>query len=103
MTSTQPTPDRVAMVSGDCSLPDHIGPFVGRIEFWKHVDGVAYQWRFVVVDGHFLALRGMGVSEHIIPLNSDPYEFALQHALEGIRRYRINRRRVYHQVTAHWE
>lgn len=32
----EPTePDRVALVSGDCSLQDHEGPFSGRIEFRK--------------------------------------------------------------------
>lgn len=100
----EPTePDRVALVSGDCSLQDHEGPFSGRIEFRKLTNQIIYEWRFVDANGKFLALRSAGVSAHVIPPASDPYDFALQHALEGIRRYRINRKHVYHSVKVHWD
>ncbi|SRR6266545_7180522 len=93
---------RTALVQG--VLQDHRPGvrFVGSINLQARDEGVYYTWRLESEDGEFLASTGQVVSYRVIPLGQDPFEFALSHALEGIRRYRINRVRPFRVEASQW-
>ena len=95
-------PERVAVVSGQSSLSGYEGPFSGRIEFERRDGGLRYEWRLTDSQGRFLALVGRRVPAQIIPAGAEPFGFALNHAIEGIRRYRINRIHVFEPVAWSW-
>jgi hypothetical protein len=54
-------------------------------------------------DGTFLGSVSRPVSSRVIPADTDPFEFALAHAIEGLRRYRINRVKAYEVEQWNWE
>lgn len=87
--------DRRADVVGQYRDEDGQRPFHGTIGFELWDDCVSYVWHLLGENGTFLGQVGRAVSLRIVPKDSDPFEFALAHAIEGLRRYRINRMKAY--------
>ena len=100
MTSLQ---TRRADVEGQFRSAERQQPFRGTIRFELRHDCVYYTWRLSAQDGTFAGQVSRPVSRRIIPEDSDPFEFALGHALEGLRRYRINRKRAYDVERWSWQ
>src|SRR6516164_1623982 len=93
---------RIASVSG---ILRHHRPgiyFRGIIKLELRVDCVYYTWRLEAEDGEFLGYLARPVSKKIVPEGSDSFEFALAHAIEGIRRYRFGRVRPFEIQSWEW-
>jgi hypothetical protein len=84
---------RIAHVVGSCLVSTPSEPFVGQITFDLHPECVYYEWRIKTKGGDWGLSRP--VSLRVVPNGADPFEYALQHAIEGLRRYRSNRKRVF--------
>ena len=78
-------------------------PFEGRVTFELKADCVYYTWRLETPNGKFLAEKSQPVSLRVIPSGQDPYRYALQHAIEGINSYRINRKKCFDVQRYEWE
>jgi hypothetical protein len=77
--------------------------FGGRIRFEKRAAGIYYIWRLEDQDGQFLGLVSRGVLLRVIPPGHDAWDDALAHAVEGIRRYRMNRQKFFKVEKWEWE
>ena len=77
--------------------------FGGRIRFEKRAGGIYYSWRLEDEDGDFLGFVSRSVSRRVIPPGQDQFDYALAHAIEGIRRYRMNRRKFFTIEKWEWE
>lgn len=77
-------------------------PYQGSIQFEHRQDCVYYTVRLEREDGSFVAGFSRPVSKRVIPAEVDVFEYALQHALEGIRRYRVDRRPTFTVETWKW-
>jgi hypothetical protein len=77
--------------------------FGGRIRFEKGTGGIGYTWRLEDENGEFLSLVTRPVSLRVIPPGHDPFDYALTHAIEGIRRYRMGRQKVFTVEKWAWE
>ena len=93
---------RTALVQG--VLRDHRPGvrFDGSVKLEAHDEGIYYTWRVESEDGEFLGSASRSVSYRVIPLDQEPFAFALSHALEGLRRYRINRVRPFEVEAWQW-
>src|SRR5262249_42052980 len=80
---------RIASITGTLIHHRPGWRFRGVAEFEARDDCIYYTWRMEADDGEFLGSVGRPVSLRTIPPDSDPFEIALTHALEGIRQYRF--------------
>ena len=94
---------RIAQVEGQSLVAGHEGPFAGSITFDSRGGDVHYQWRLEDSKAAFLALKGGSVSSRVVPPAVDAFDYALAHAIEGIRRYRINRMNVFEPERWEWK
>lgn len=96
------TRTRVASVSG---VLRHHRPgvaFHGRINLDLRSDCVYYLWQIEADGGEFLSSLGRPVSLRVMPEGQDPFEFALAHAVEGIKRYRFGRSKPFDVQNLYW-
>jgi hypothetical protein len=77
--------------------------FVGEISFEVSLERVYYTWRLQRDDGTYIGSVGRPVSLHVMPAGCDLLEYALNRAIEGIRRYRVNRRKVFRVENWSWK
>ena len=98
-----PNSERVLAVRGESLIRGFEGLFEGLITFSKRPDGVYYWCRLEQPGSGHLATRGMLLSSHRIPHDIDPFEYAREHALEGLRRARINRKPAYKVTAWSWK
>lgn len=77
--------------------------FHGTIEIERRDGCMYYVWRLQDDQGEFLAQVGQSVSFCVIPDGQDPFEYTLSHAIEGLRRYRIGRKRSFDVVHTEWK
>jgi hypothetical protein len=77
-------------------------PFRGRVELDLRGDCVYYIWRVETTDGELVASGSRAVSLRVVPSGQDAMEFALDHALEGIRRYRVGREYPFEVASWKW-
>jgi len=96
---------RKATVSGRClsqtGLPGE--PFHGTIQVEYRDECMYFGWRIHDEDGEFLGEHWRPVSLRVIPEGDDPFEYALSLALEGMRRYRIGRKRAFLVENVKWK
>ena len=97
------TTTRTAAVRGDCLGTESAGSFEGHVNFERRADGVYYTWHLSSPDGQFLGMRGRMVANQLLTGHADPFEFAVEHAIEGLRRLRINRRPAYRVIAWEWK
>lgn len=77
-------------------------PFTGELTFRKSENGIGYSWQLLSEDGKSLGYKTQGVHRNTIPQDVDDFEFTLSHAIEGLKRYRVNRKRVYAPESWKW-
>jgi hypothetical protein len=65
-------------------------PFTGTINIEERTNSFYYTWVIYNKDGEHLAGRSMSVSSKQIP-DQDKLSFIKNHAIENIRKYRIER------------
>lgn len=82
-------------VKGISNLTANPIEFVGSIVIDKRSDGYYFVWNLSSVTGEFLGLKGDFISNRIIPENFDTNTFILDYAIQSIRKYRINRKKVF--------
>jgi hypothetical protein len=93
---------RTASVRGTCLVAGLTGPFSGNIKLERTADGVYYTWQLESESGKLLGERSQLVAENASPRDADPFAFAVEHAIEGLRRYRINRQPAYDVAEWAW-
>src|SRR6185436_14130699 len=65
--------------------------FEGHITVELRNDSVYYTWKVQAPEGMFLGEKSQPVSLRAIPAGQEPLAFALEHAVAGINKYRVNR------------
>lgn len=78
-------------------------PYDGTIEVELRADSVYYIVRLQRIDGSLLLQLSFPVSRRVMAKSEDPYECALMHAIEAIRRYRIRRTRTFTVERWDWD
>jgi hypothetical protein len=78
------------------------GMLRGSITLDLRDDCIYYTWRVDGADGRLLGSVSQPVSLRLVPPGSDPFDFAVQHAIEGITRHRQLRRRVFEVARWGW-
>ena len=94
---------RTLIVRGESLTKGFEGPFEGVITFEKRSDGIYYEARLEQPSSGHLATRGMLISTRRIPADRDAFQYAADHALEGLRRARINRKPAYRVSAWSWK
>ena len=94
---------RTATVFGTSHYSSEPTEFRGKIEFELREDVVYYTWRIDSAGGDFLGSKSQPMSLRTIPRESDPFKLALVHAVESIKRYRVNRVHVFKVFGTQWE
>jgi len=74
----------------------------GSITFELRADCVYYTWRVEDAAGKLLGSVSRGVTLRLVPAGFDPFDFALPHALESLKRYQILRRTAFEVKTWAW-
>jgi hypothetical protein len=93
--------NRVVEISGLCIHPDFEGDFIGEILFELGEGFIYYTWTIKRIDGEFLGQVSLPVSLRVIPENANKFEFALDHALTGINKYRMTRKKSF--LVKNWK
>ena len=83
---------KVYQVKGSYSDEGEVKPFIGSIQLEKREHQIFYTWKLETTHGEFLSSVSRPVSFRIIPDESDPFHFALEHAIKGINKYRVSRK-----------
>jgi hypothetical protein len=96
------TSSRKASIGGRYKRTGAEGQLRGEITFELREDCVYYVWRLENEKGEFLCQKAFPVSFSVISPGTDPFEYALSHALEALRRNRINRSHVYEIDNWQW-
>ena len=94
---------RVAEIQGVCIHPDCKGNFSGEVLLESREDCVYYTWTIHRVDGTFLGSVSRPISFKAIPDDEDPFEYALNHAITGINKYRVTRRKAFQVKKWQWK
>ena len=76
--------------------------FVGTIKFELRSDCIWYEWRMQSDTGEYMGSASRSVSLRVVPEGDDPFEYALEHATENIRRSRTDRRSAYEVTKSEW-
>ena len=91
---------RVAKVEGLYLQGEPDERFSGTVDFEFRSDCIYYQWRIKTDEEKWF--KAIPVSLYIIPKDRDSFEFALEHSIEGLRRYRSNRKKVFDVESYAW-
>lgn len=90
-----------AYVTG--TLRDQSGAqFHGRVIFERSPDSVYYTCRMKTNHGKWLCTVNRDVSFHVISAGQNVFDFALLHAIEGLSKYRINRKYLFNIERWEW-
>ncbi|MBK8812706.1 MAG: hypothetical protein IPN69_18515 [Acidobacteria bacterium] len=92
---------RIAKVEGRYLQGEPNERFSGTISFESHSDCIYYQWRINTKDGEW-GQSAIPVSFRVIPEDGDSFEYALEHSIERLRRYRSNRQKVFYVESWSW-
>jgi len=76
--------------------------FSARVDLERREDCIYYTWRAESAEGEFLGSISQPVSFRVVTRGTDPFEFALAHAAESIRRYRVNREYQFKVTDVEW-
>jgi len=95
--------NRVVEIQGVCIHPEYKGDFSGEVLLESREDCVYYTWTIRRVDGTYLACVGRPVSFKVIPNSENPFEYALNHAIVGINKYRFTRRKAFQVKNWQWK
>jgi hypothetical protein len=93
---------RTAQVSGKCLEPQWGETFLGEIAFTASQGGIYYRWLLKNEKALFLGSKSQMVTRQTLQSNAEPFEYALSHAIESIRRFRMLRKRVCEPLTWNW-
>ena len=94
---------RTVKIQGTCIHPDYKAHFTGQVLLESREDRIYYTWTIHRDDGTFLASVSRPVYYRVIPNGENPLEYALNHAIVGINRYRMMRRKAFQVKNGHWE
>ena len=94
---------RRAIVRGTHLARPGRSAFTAEIELELRKDSIYYTWTAKLADGSWLATVSQPVSFRAMPADEDRFEFALSHATENIRRYRIDREHQFFVAEAYFE
>ena len=101
------TNSRIAKIQGVCIHPEYKGDFSGEVLLETRKDCVYYNWTIHRIDGAFIgtfiASVSRPVSFKVIPDGENPFEYALNHAIVGINKYRITRKKAFQVKNWQWE
>jgi hypothetical protein len=86
-------------IFGIYRLGNKTEPFSGKITFDERERSIYYSWTLMNEDGKLVAGKSLNVAFQQIPAGRDRFEFSKEHAIEGIRKYRIGREKIIQEVS----
>ena len=85
-------------LSGTYKYNDKGGQFTGTVTFDDRQHLIYYSWLLRDGDGNILGGKSMPIYNQHVPVGEDRLEFSRKHALEGIKKFRIGREYVIHEL-----
>ena len=79
-------------------MDDRLDSFTGTITFDERESSIYYSWNLFDKDGKSICGKSLNVAFQQIPAGQDRFEFTKDHAIEGIREYRIGRNKIIHEL-----
>ena len=95
--------NRAVEIKGVCIHPDYRGDFSGQVLLESREDCIYYTWTMHRDGGIFLGSVSRSVSFKVIPQDENPFEYALNHAIAGINKYRMTRRKAFQVKNWQWK
>src|SRR5688572_13586678 len=86
-------------ILGTYKLEDKSEPFTGTITLDERENSIYYTWNLFDRDGKSIGGKSLNVSFQQIPAGHDRFEFSEAHAMEGIKKYRIGRNKIIHELN----
>lgn len=93
--------NKITDIQGTCIHPDYQGKFAGEIILELRKYAIYYTWTIHKSDGSFLASVSRSVSFRVMPSDKNSFDYALSHAIEGINKYRMLRKKAF--IVDKWE
>ncbi|HEY5916375.1 MAG TPA: hypothetical protein VIU13_03205 [Chryseolinea sp.] len=90
---------REIKISGIYKLDNKAEPFSGAVTFDEKEDSIYYSWKLTNKDGQLIAGKSLNVTFQQVPDGQDRFEFSKEHAIEGIRKYRIGREKIVQELN----
>jgi hypothetical protein len=86
-------------ISGTYKFNNKSGLFTGTVTFDERENLIYYSWNLRDEQGNNLASKARPIAFQQIPLGQDKLEFSKEHAVEGIRKFRIGREKIIQELT----
>lgn len=86
-------------ISGTYKLDNKTDPFTGTITFDERVNSIYYSWTLFNKDGKSIGGKSLNVAFQQIPAGQDRFEFTKDHAIGGIREYRIGKEKIIQELS----
>ncbi len=86
-------------IFGTYKLDNRTEPFSGTVTFDERENSIYYSWNLTNKDGQSIAGKSLNVAFQQIPAGQDRFEFSKEHAIEGIRKYRIGREKIIQELS----
>lgn len=85
-------------ISGTFNLDNKTDSFVGTITFNESENSIYYTWNLLDNDGKLIGAKSLTVPFQQIPAGVDRFEFTQDHAIQGIKNYRIGRTKIIQEL-----
>ena len=86
-------------ISGTYRIVNKTGSFTGTVTFDERENSIYYNWRLVDNEGQLIAGKSIDASFQEMPIGQDGFEFTKEHAIEGIKKYRIGREKIIKELS----
>jgi hypothetical protein len=86
-------------VSGTYKLDNKTDSFTGIVTFDEREHSIYYSWTLLDEKGKSIAGKSLNVTFQQIPAGHDKFEYSKAHAIEGIKKIRIERQRIVQELS----
>ena len=86
-------------IFGTYKLDNRTEPFSGIVTFDEKENSIYYSWNLINKDGKSIGGKSLNVAFEQIPAGQDRFEFSKEHAIKGIKRYRIGREKIVQELS----
>ena len=90
---------RQIQISGTYKLDNKSDSFTGTVTFDERENSFYYSWTLFDKDGKSIAAKSLDITFQQVPAGQDRFEFTKAHALAGIRKFRIGREKIIHELS----
>ena len=90
---------RQIQISGTYKLDNRTDSFTGTVTFDERENSVYYSWTLSDKAGKSIGEKSFNVAHQQIPVGQDILEFSKAHALQGIKEYKIGRKKIIQELN----